>query len=517
MKTIKLHEEEYVTLATGIELKEVPEYVKKSSLEMRSGRSIWSWRKRTDGKVKRINGTADKSESHRLINRDYHLFTVGQEQVKQKRSASPLLSEIAEVYAAAGHSYIKALKGTRINNLRALAKVTRHLAKGAKPVFATIPGEAVKVKIVDPGYLAKLNADVLTEQAALDFQEIRCAGLDPNSTAYQYKADGANIYLKQARGVFGKQARKVYADHFKLPEITGWKDVEKLDVYKADYEAPAPDEMDKFWQDLPQLEKNDPDAYALLLLSYGAGLTVSEARNAKYSWFGSEEVQDIDRSRRTNWFVHVQPTDNWRPKNPKRIRKAAVTESVFQKLVDLRYAARSPWRETKVNISDEELIKAVWSKSMSKVATDFGVSDHCIKDTCKRRGIPTPPYGYWAKVKHLVVRNPRGVMPAEYAAQYTPLEYKPLTHDDYVIQRGRCSSGVSGVGSRLAKWFKERGWNRKMVCHEMRKLHLSKFLLSSGDLLATSKQAGHASTEMTEKTYAAIMKKHPATIEVPSI
>lgn len=49
MKTIKLHEEEYVTLATGIELKEVPEYVKKSSLEMRAGRSVWSWRKRTDG------------------------------------------------------------------------------------------------------------------------------------------------------------------------------------------------------------------------------------------------------------------------------------------------------------------------------------------------------------------------------------------------------------------------------------------------------------------------------------
>lgn len=32
MKTIKLHEEEYVTLATGIELKEIPEYVKKDSL-----------------------------------------------------------------------------------------------------------------------------------------------------------------------------------------------------------------------------------------------------------------------------------------------------------------------------------------------------------------------------------------------------------------------------------------------------------------------------------------------------
>ena len=52
MKTIKLHEEEYVTLATGIELKEVPEYVKKDSLarqECRGWKSdTWSWRKRHD-------------------------------------------------------------------------------------------------------------------------------------------------------------------------------------------------------------------------------------------------------------------------------------------------------------------------------------------------------------------------------------------------------------------------------------------------------------------------------------
>ena len=124
--------------------------------------------------------------------------------------------------------------------------------------------------------------------------------------------------------------------------------------------------------------------------------------------------------------------------------------------------------------------------------------------------------GFWAKVQNRVIPNPRGIMPTEYATKYTPVEPKAYTHDEHVIQRGRCS-GVTGVGSRLAKWFKERGWSRKMVCHEMRKLHLSKFLLSSGDLLATSKQAGHASTEMTEKTYVAVMKKHRPTIEIPGI
>ena len=62
MKTIKLHEEEYVTLATGIELKEVPEYVKKDSLGQQFRRGYksanWSWRKRTDSGEKRFTGTA---------------------------------------------------------------------------------------------------------------------------------------------------------------------------------------------------------------------------------------------------------------------------------------------------------------------------------------------------------------------------------------------------------------------------------------------------------------------------
>ena len=40
-------------------------------------------------------------------------------------------------------------------------------------------------------------------------------------------------------------------------------EVEKLDVYKASYEAPTPDFIDKLWDDLPQLEQDDPDAYAV--------------------------------------------------------------------------------------------------------------------------------------------------------------------------------------------------------------------------------------------------------------
>lgn len=39
----------------------------------------------------------------------------------------------------------------------------------------------------------------------------------------------------------------------------------------------------------------------------------------------------------------------------------------------------------------------VWSKPMSKVAQDFGISDVALKKICEKHRVPTPPRGYWAK------------------------------------------------------------------------------------------------------------------------
>lgn len=39
----------------------------------------------------------------------------------------------------------------------------------------------------------------------------------------------------------------------------------------------------------------------------------------------------------------------------------------------------------------------VWSKPMSKVATEFGISDVALKKICQKHRIPSPPRGYWAK------------------------------------------------------------------------------------------------------------------------
>ena len=151
---------------------------------------------------------------------------------------------------------------------------------------------------------------------------------------------------------------------------------------------------------------------------------------------------------------------------------------------------------------------------MTKVATDLNVSNVTIKKTCARRGIPAPGAGFWAKVEAGIVEYPQGIMPPDEAKQFQQRERQLYTHDDYLIQRGRCE-GATGVGQRMARWFKARGWDRKQVSHEMRKLHLSRYLLATGDLVATSKQAGHATTQMTEAVYLDVLKKYKATIDLP--
>lgn len=50
-------------------------------------------------------------------------------------------------------------------------------------------------------------------------------------------------------------------------------------------------------------------------------------------------------------------------------------------------------------ISREKLYKAVWSKPMSKVAAQYGVSGSYLARVCVLLGVPSPPRGYWARVR----------------------------------------------------------------------------------------------------------------------
>jgi hypothetical protein len=51
-------------------------------------------------------------------------------------------------------------------------------------------------------------------------------------------------------------------------------------------------------------------------------------------------------------------------------------------------------------VSREALYEQVWSRPMTKVAADYGVTGTALKKTCDRHHIPTPERGYWAKLEY---------------------------------------------------------------------------------------------------------------------
>jgi hypothetical protein len=51
-----------------------------------------------------------------------------------------------------------------------------------------------------------------------------------------------------------------------------------------------------------------------------------------------------------------------------------------------------------IRLSREDLYELAWSKPISSLAQDFGISDVALAKRCRRLGIPIPGRGYWARV-----------------------------------------------------------------------------------------------------------------------
>jgi len=47
-----------------------------------------------------------------------------------------------------------------------------------------------------------------------------------------------------------------------------------------------------------------------------------------------------------------------------------------------------------------DLYALIWGKPVTHVAKDYGISDVALRKTCIKHGIPMPPLGYWAKLRH---------------------------------------------------------------------------------------------------------------------
>jgi hypothetical protein len=63
-------------------------------------------------------------------------------------------------------------------------------------------------------------------------------------------------------------------------------------------------------------------------------------------------------------------------------------------------------------VTRQQLYEMVWTKPMSQLARDFGISDVGLAKVCARQNVPTPPRGYWALLE-VGKAPPKPALPAE--------------------------------------------------------------------------------------------------------
>lgn len=54
----------------------------------------------------------------------------------------------------------------------------------------------------------------------------------------------------------------------------------------------------------------------------------------------------------------------------------------------------------KITLTRDQLYDIVWSKPISVLAKEFGLSDNDLRKICKNHNIPLPYMGYWSKLRH---------------------------------------------------------------------------------------------------------------------
>ena len=341
MKTIKLQPHEYVTLATGTELQAVPEYVAIDQLRQRGGSSSFSWRKRLPDPigVKRFTGTPDKAESHRLINRDYHLLTAG-EASETKRDESPTLTAVANAMLAASDIRSGNKIETRRGYITGMKAVVDHLATGTDPVIQK--NEAGIPQILPGSKWDKIKISQLNDDdVVIAFQERWTKGY--KGAAFHERGRGANSYLTQAKAMFKEVLMdKVYAKQFKMPDLSELLKAKELNVPKKRYKAPADSQIRSIFAKLDELKAWCVDAYAVFLLAYGAGLRWSEIRNARWDWLQVMTLTTETGEKYDQWMIDVKATDDWSAKHDSlgTVKLGDHTGEIAQALIDTRYAER---------------------------------------------------------------------------------------------------------------------------------------------------------------------------------
>lgn len=83
-----------------------------------------------------------------------------------------------------------------------------------------------------------------------------------------------------------------------------------------------------------------------------------------------------------------------------------------------------------------DLYERVWSKPMSQLATEYGLSDVGLAKICRRMGIPLPGVGYWAKVQagHRMRRTRLPRLKADELDEVRSVRPVPIPADEAVAE-----------------------------------------------------------------------------------
>ncbi len=84
------------------------------------------------------------------------------------------------------------------------------------------------------------------------------------------------------------------------------------------------------------------------------------------------------------------------------------------------------WDGTTIRLDRRTLYEHIWAEPVESLAKSWGLSGRGLAKICKRLGVPVPPRGYWAKIRHgekqprLPLRDSPGGNPAEIVIHVPP-------------------------------------------------------------------------------------------------
>jgi hypothetical protein len=132
---------------------------------------------------------------------------------------------------------------------------------------------------------------------------------------------------------------------------------------------------------------------------------------ALVNFFAEEHAQLLSTYRAVIAEYRPEP-DPWvyrRIRNAERAKERQLQQERHEEAERLKKlrAEHPRWGEWD-SVSRAELERLVWTKPVSQLAAEFGVSDVGIANRCKKLAIARPPRGFWLRVKSGKIEHPNG-------------------------------------------------------------------------------------------------------------